>query len=88
MHTTNVHGSTSDMKRAIFAATVTMSDELLPLFHIFKGAENSRITINELTTFPEMGFYAMQMKAWSDEAIMLKLIKNNMCLGKTCIVMR
>jgi hypothetical protein len=47
-----------------------MSGELLPPFLIFKGAQNGRIAKTELGTFPEMGFYAMQCKAWMDESMM------------------
>ena len=47
-----------------------MSGELLPPFFIFQGAQNSRTAKTELGTFPEMGFYAMQCKAWMDESMM------------------
>ena len=70
VRTVHVHGSTSETKRATLAATVTMSGELLPPFLIFKGAQNGRIAKTELGTFPEMGFYAMQCKAWMDESMM------------------
>ena len=70
MQTVHAPGSTSETKRATLAATVTMSGELLPPFLIFKGAQNGRIAKTELGTFPEMGFYAMQCKAWMDESMM------------------
>ena len=70
VRTVHVRGSTSETKRATLAATVTMSGELLPPFLIFKGAQNGRIAKTELGTFPEMGFYAMQCKAWMDESMM------------------
>ncbi len=46
-----------------------MSGELLPPFLIFKGAKAGRIAKTILATFADMGFYAMQSKAWMDKAI-------------------
>ena len=78
MRTVHIRASTSDTKRATLAATVTMSGDLLPPFLIFKGAENGRIATKELPTYPEMCCYAMQKKAWMDEAMMMKWI--DVCL--------
>ena len=68
--TVHVLASTGETKRATLAATVTMSGELLPPLLIFKGSKNGRIDKNELPTFPQMGFYAVQKKAWMDESMM------------------
>ncbi len=57
---THVLASTGETKRATLAATVTMSGELLSPLLIFRGSKNGRIKKNELPTFPQMGFYAMQ----------------------------
>ena len=43
MRTIHIRASTSDTKRAMLAATVTMSGDLLPPFLIFKGEPNGRI---------------------------------------------
>ncbi len=69
MPTVHVRRCTSGTKRAMLTATVTMSGELLPPFLIFKGVKNSRIAKNKLRTFPEMGFYAMQSKAWMKKSM-------------------
>ena len=74
MHTIHIRASTLDTKRAMLAATVTMNGNLLPPFLIFKGEQNGRIATKELPTFPEMCHYAMQKKAWMDEAMMMKWI--------------
>ena len=69
--TVHVRSSTSDTKRMTLAVPVTMSGNLLPPFIVFKGSPNGRIAQNKIETYPEMGFYAMQKKAWMDEAIMV-----------------
>lgn len=48
----------------------------MPLLLIFKLVESGTIIKYVLTIFLEMGFYALQKKAWMDEAMMLKWIKN------------
>ncbi len=82
MRTIYSRASTSDTKRAMLAATVTMSGNLLPPFLIFKGEPNGRIAKKELPTFPEMCHYAMQKKAWMDEAMMMKWIEECLHHGK------
>ena len=52
MHTFHINDSTSDTKRAMLAAIVKMSSNLLHPFLIFKGKENDRIATKELPTFP------------------------------------
>lgn len=58
-----------ETKREMLAVTVTMSGLL-----IFKGAQNGRIANIKLTTFTEMGFYAMQ-KAGLDESLMVMCVE-------------
>ena len=69
MQTVHVCRSTSETKRATLTATVTMSDELLLPFLILKGMQNRRIAKTELATFLDMGFCAMQSKAWMDKSM-------------------
>ncbi len=65
---THVLASTGETKRATLAATIKMSAELLPPLLIFKGRKNGRIEKNELPTFPQMGFYAMQKRhGWTNQ---------------------
>ena len=83
----NIHASTSDTKRATLAATVTLNGNILPPFLIFKGEQNGRIATKELPTFPEMCHYAMQKKAWMDEAMMMKWIDECLKLWKNCYLL-
>ncbi len=75
MLTIHIRASTSDIKRAMLAATITMNGDLLPPFLVFKGKQNGRIASKELPTFPEMCCYAMQKKAWMDKPTMMKWIE-------------
>ena len=82
MQTIHIWASTSDTKRAMPAATVTMNRNLLPPLLIFKGEQNGRIASKGLPTFPEICCYAMQKKAWMDEPLMMKWIEVCLTLWK------
>ena len=75
----HTQSSNSETKRATLAATVTMSDEVLPPLLIFKGEKNGRIEKKELPNLPPMCLYAVQKKAWMDESMMLLWIEQ--CLS-------
>ncbi len=62
LRTVHAHSFTSGTNRAMLAAIVTMSSKLLPPFLIFKGSPNSQIAKNEIATYPDMSFYAMQKR--------------------------
>ncbi len=72
--TVHMQSSTSDTKRATVAVTVTASGHQLPLTVIFKGEPGGRIEREEIPRYPSGPLYAMQKKAWMDEAVMLQWV--------------
>ncbi len=68
--TIHARASTADTKRVTLAATVTASGKMLPPFLVFKGQPNGRIATREFATYPSLGVYACQEKAWMDEVRM------------------
>jgi hypothetical protein len=69
--TINMRTGTDDSKRCTVALTVTASGEMLPPMVIYKGTRYGRIATRELLDHPQEMKYAMQPKAWFDEATML-----------------
>ncbi len=69
-----MQSSTSNTKRATVAVTVTASDHQLSLAIIFKGEPGGHIERDEIPQYPAGPLYAMQKKAWMDEAVMLQWI--------------
>jgi hypothetical protein len=66
----HTRASTTDTKRVALAATITASGGMLPPFFIFKGKRNGRIATWEFSTFPTVGQYSCQEKAWMDKVRM------------------
>jgi hypothetical protein len=69
--TINMRTGTDDSKRCTVALTVTASGKMLPPMVIYKGTRYGRIATRELLDHPQEMKYAMQPKAWFDEATML-----------------
>ncbi len=74
LKTIHMRSSTSDTKRATAAVTVTASGHQLPLTDVFKGKPGGRIERDEIPKYPAGPHYAMQKKAWMDEAVMLQWV--------------
>ncbi len=68
--TVHTQSSNFEIKRATFAATVTMSGEVLPRFLIFRGKQNGQIEQKELPNHPPVCLYAIQKKAWMDDSML------------------
>jgi hypothetical protein len=62
---------TDDSKRCTVALTVTASGEMITPMVIYKGTRYGRIATRELLDQTQEIKYAMQPKAWFDEATML-----------------
>ncbi len=77
--TIHMRSSTSDTKRATVAVTVTASGHQLPLTVIFKGEPGGRIERDEIKHYSAGPLYAMQKKAWMDEAVMLQWVDKILC---------
>jgi hypothetical protein len=69
--TINMCTGTDDSKRCTVALTVTASGEMITPMVIYKGTRYGRIATRELRDHPQEMKYAMQPKAWFDEATML-----------------
>jgi hypothetical protein len=69
--TINMCTGTDDSKRCTDALTVTASGEMITTMVIYKGTRYGRIATRELRDHPQEMKYAMQPKAWFDEATML-----------------
>jgi hypothetical protein len=69
--TINMCTGTNDSKRCTVALTVSASGEMLPPMVIYKGTRHGRIATCEIRDHPQGMKYAMQPKAWFDEATML-----------------
>jgi len=71
LRTINMRTGTDDSKRCTVALTVTASGEMITPMVIYKGTRYGRIATHELRDHPQEMKYAMQPKAWFDEATML-----------------
>jgi transposase-like protein len=69
--TINMRTGTDDSKRCTVALTVTASGEMITPMVIYKGTRYGRIATRELLDQTQEIKYAMQPKAWFDEATML-----------------
>ena len=72
--TIHVRTLTTDTKQVTLAVTIEASGHMLPPLLIFKGTANGRIVKNELSTYPDSGYYLCQPKAWMDKHAMTKWI--------------
>ena len=71
LRTINTHAGTDDSKLCTVAFTVTASGKMLMPMAIYKGTRYGCIATRELCDHPQEMKYAMQPKAWFDEATML-----------------
>jgi hypothetical protein len=71
LRTINTHAGTDDSKLCTVAFTVTASGKMLMPMAIYKGTRYDCIATRELCDHPQEMKYAMQPKAWFDEATML-----------------
>jgi hypothetical protein len=71
LRTINRRTGTDDSKRCTVALTVTASGKMLTPMVIYKGTRYGRIATRELRDHPPEMKYAMQPKAWFNEATML-----------------
>ena len=69
--TINMRTGTDNSKRCTVALTVSASGEMITPMVIYKGTRYGRIATRELQDHPQEMKYAMQPKAWFDEATML-----------------
>ncbi len=69
--TVNVRKTSSQMKRATAALTVTAAGDFLTPMIIFKGKPNGLIARRKLPTLDPTSIYACQDEAWMDERCML-----------------
>jgi hypothetical protein len=69
--TINMRTGTDDSKRCTVALTVSASGKMLTPMVVYKGTWQGRIATREIRDHPQGTKYAMQPKAWFDEATML-----------------
>ena len=69
--TINMRTGTDDSKRCTVALTVSASGEMLTPMVVYKGTRHGRVATREIRDHPQGMKYAMQPKAWFDEATML-----------------
>jgi hypothetical protein len=71
----HTRASMTDNKCITLTATVTAaSGKMLPTFLIFKSKANGLIAMHKFSTYPTLGIYLCQDKAWMDEVTMPELI--------------
>jgi hypothetical protein len=69
-----------DSKRCTVAFTISASGNILKPMVVYQGAPCGRIALRELPLHPHECHYAMQKKAWFDEAVMLDWVENVLAL--------
>jgi hypothetical protein len=74
--TINMRIGTDDSKCCTVTLTMSASGEMLTPMVVFKGARYGRIATREIRDHPQGMKYAMQLKAWFNEVIMLNWVDN------------
>ena len=69
--TINMRTGTNDSKRCTVALTVSASGKMLTPMVVYKGTRHGRIATREIRDHPQGMKYALQPKAWFNEATML-----------------
>ena len=69
--TINMRTGTNNSKRCTVTLTVSASGKMLTPMVVYKGTRHGRIATCEIHDYPQRMKYAMQPKAWFDEATML-----------------
>jgi len=72
--TINVRTSTSSTMRITVALSVTASGEMLTPLIVYKGKPGARIA-RQLATYPAGPVYCCQDRAWMDEQVMIRWVK-------------
>ena len=76
LRTINMRTGTDDSKRCTVALTVTASGKMLTPMVVYKGTRYGHIATRKLRDHPQEMKYAMQPKAWFNEATMLDWVED------------